>query len=230
MTEALEKKETKKKQQTAERVDFGKVLVIAPSGYGKTFMAKTADRDTTGVINSERKPLSFKAEFKFHGRPKTWTAFLKNLEDYGNNPEVENIFVDSQSMAFETLHSEMQNNYKGYDVYSNYNRELVKYFNIIRDIKKDIIVCSHDESLVTEGYRQRRAKVQGKQFEGRVEAFYTVVLFADKRLKDNKPQYFLRTFEPETSTKTPEGMFGELLEIPNDAGFIFTAVKEYYSN
>ena len=28
---------------------------------------------------------------------------MKNLEDYGNNPEIENIIIDSQSMAFDTF-------------------------------------------------------------------------------------------------------------------------------
>mgnify|MGYP003348527033 FL=1 len=220
--------------EVKKRLDFGKILVVAPSGYGKTFLSKTADFDKTGFVNSEQKPLPFKGNFKFHGKPKTWAGFLKNIEDFGKNPEITNIIVDSQSMGFDMLHNEMQANFKGFDVYSNYNKQLARYFDLIRSIEKDVIVLSHDETVVEQGFKQRKAKVQGKQYEGRVEAYYTVVLFADKRVRDGKPEYFLRTFSEDTSTKCPESLFPDkngnnLLEIPNDAAYIFKALEEYYS-
>ena len=220
--------------EVKKRTDFGKILVVAPSGYGKTFLSKTADFDKTGFVNSEQKPLPFKGTFKFHGKPKTWAGFLKNIEDFGKNPEITNIIVDSQSMGFDMLHNEMQANFKGFDVYSNYNKQLARYFDLIRSIEKDVIVFSHDETVVEQGFKQRKAKVQGKQYEGRVEAYYTVVLFADKRVRDGKPEYFLRTFSEDTSTKCPESLFPDkngnnLLEIPNDAAYIFKALEEYYS-
>ena len=216
------------------RTDYGKVLIVAPSGYGKSFTAKTADFEKTGLVNVENKPLSFKGTFKYHGKPKTWNGVMKNLEDYANNADINNLFLDSQSMAFDMLHTEMQNNFKGFDVYSNYNKQLVRYFDAIRNVNKDMIVLSHDETIAVEGLKQKRAKVQGKQFEGRVEAYYTVVLFADKRMKDGKPEYFLRTFAEDTSTKVPEGLFPDkngdnLLEIPNSAEYIFKCLEDYYS-
>ncbi len=131
-------------------------------------------------------------------------------------------------MGFEMLHSEMKENFKGFDIYANYNKEIVKYFNLLRNINKDIIVTSHDETLVDQGYKQRKAKVHGKEFEGRVEAYYTIVLFGDKKLKDGKPTYFLKTFQEDTTTKVPEGLFGDEMEIPNSAEYIFNALNEYY--
>lgn len=212
-----------------KRTDYGKVLVIGPSGYGKSYLAKTANPDTTGYINVERKPLPYKGQFKFTGRPKTWNGFLKNLEDYGTNPEVESIIIDSQSMAFDMLHKEMKQAYKGFEIYGKYNLELTRYFDLLKDIPKDIIVVSHDETIVETGYKKRTAKVHGKEFEGRIEAQYTTVLFADKRLEDGRPQYFLRTFQEDTSTKVPEGLFDDKLEIPNSAEYIFSALESYYS-
>lgn len=217
-----------------ERTDFAKVLVIAPSGYGKTFLSKTADLDKTGYINAENKPLPFKGNFKFHGKPKTWAGFLKNLEDYGNNQEIDNIIIDSQSMALDTLHAEMKQNFKGFEVYGNYNTQVKRYLDLMKAINKDIIVLSHDESIVVDGYKQKRAKVHGKEFEGRLEAHYTIVLFGGKKLEDNKPRYFLKTFEEDTSSKVPESMFpgkdgSNLLEIANDAKYIFESLEKYYS-
>lgn len=222
--------------QTAEkettktgRIDYGKVLVIGPSGYGKSYLAKTANLETTGYVNVERKPLPFKASFQFMGRPKTWAGFLKNITDYSENPLVERIIIDSQSMAFDMLHLEMKDTYDGFKIYSNYNTEVARYFNLLRNVQKDVIVISHDETLADQGYKMRKAKVHGKEFEGRVEAYYTTVLFADKRLKDGKPEYFLQTFQEDTSTKVPEGLFNDELEIPNSAEYIFTALENYYS-
>lgn len=210
------------------RTDFGKVLIVGPSGYGKSYLAKTAP-ETTGYINAEREPLPFKGGFKAMGKPKTWNGFINNLTDYGKSDIITHLIIDSQSMAFDLLHNEMRNTHKGFDIYANYNKELHKYFNLLKNIEKDIIVLSHDETVVDQGYKQRKAKVHGKEFEGRIEAQYTIVLFADKRLKDGKPEFFLRTFQEDTSTKVPEGMFGERLEIPNSAAYIFDALKEYYS-
>lgn len=217
-----------------QRTDFAKVLVIAPSGYGKTFLSKTADLEKTGFINTENKPLPFKGSFKFHGKPKSWAGFLKNLEDYGNNPEIKNIIIDSQSMALDTLHAEMKQNFKGFEVYGNYNTQVKKYLDLMKSINKDIIVLSHDESIVVDGYKQKRAKVHGKEYEGRLEAHYTIVLFGGKKLEDNTPRYFLRTFEEDTSSKVPESMFpgkdgNNLLEIANDAKYIFESLEKYYS-
>src|SRR5688572_15939870 len=110
------------------RTDFAKVLVVGPSGVGKTYLSKTADKDTTGYVNPERKPLSYKGTFKFMGKPKTWPGFLKNIEDYGKNEEITQMIVGSQSMAFEMLHAEMKAAHKGFDIYANYNKEITKYF------------------------------------------------------------------------------------------------------
>ncbi len=230
--EVLEKEKktrTVKQKEDIVRTDWGKVLIVSPSGYGKTFTAKTADPETTGYINTELKPLSFKGNFKWHGKPKTWGAFLKNLEDYGNNPEIENIIIDSQSAAFENLHSEMKSNFKGFEIYAQYNTQVKRYFDLLKNINKDAIILSHDETIVQDGYRQRKAKVHGKEYEGRLEAQFTVVLFGGKKLENEMPKYFLKTFEEDTSTKVPEGLFNDKLIIPNDAAYIFNSLENYYS-
>ena len=226
---SIVKEEPTKDGENEKRIDYGKVLIVGPSGYGKSYLAKTADPETTGYINVERKPLPYKGQFKFTGRPKTWNGFLRNLEDYAKNPEIKAIIIDSQSMSFDMLHKEMKQSYKGFEIYGKYNTELTRYFELLKDIEKDVIVISHDETVVETGFKRRTAKVHGKEFEGRVEAQYTTVLFADKRLEDGKPQFFLRTFQEDTSTKVPEGLFNEQLEIPNSAGYIFECLHKYYS-
>jgi hypothetical protein len=226
------------KQKETTRNFYCKVAIVGQSGTGKSYLSKTADHLTTGYINMERKPLPYRQEtpFTFIGQPKTWIGFKKNLEDYGNNPAVKTIIIDSQTMAFNVLIREMGTSFTGFDVYKNYNRQVYEYLELIKNIQKDIIVISHDELIkLNEGDKVRRMSTHGKEFEGKIEQHYSVILYTDTRIKDNKPQYFLRTFEEDTSTKVPEGMFskdgyGETpLEIPNDAMFIFNSIEKYYT-
>lgn len=221
--------------ETKTRHDWGKVLILGQSGNGKTFLGKTADFERTGFINVSRKSLPFKGNFKFHGRPKSWQGFIKNLTDYINSSEIDGIIIDDVTMAFDMLQSECAQNFKGFDIYAAYNKRIPEFLDLVRDAQKDIIVTGHDEILLIEGYKQKRAKIHGKMYEGSVEKYFTTVLYADKRFKENKPEYFLRTFEPETSAKTPESLFASIdggetpLEIPNSAEFIFKKLEEYYS-
>lgn len=220
--------ESKQVEQVKQRIDYGKVLILGQSGSGKTFMAKTADKTTTGFINLSRKPLSFKGEFKYHGKPKNWGSFIKNLSDYISHTEIDTIIVDDITMAFDNLLQDAQKNFKGYDVFSHFNKQIPDFLDLIRDAKKDIIVTGHDEVLLIEGYKQKRAKVHGKQFEGLMERYFSTVLYAGSRLKDSKPEYFLTSFDPDTSAKAPEGLFPGI-EIKNDATYIFERVADYYS-
>lgn len=219
--------ETKEK---VERTYYGKVAIVGPSGTGKSYLSKTADKQLTGYVNLERKPLPYKTEpFKFEGRPKSWTGFLKNLKDYADNPEIQYIIIDSQTMAFNILQKEMSTTFSGFDIYKHYNKQVYDYLELLKNIEKDIIILSHDEILkVDDGTKAKRMTVHGKEFEGKIEQHYTIILYTGTRIKDNKPQYFLKTFEVDTSTKVPEGLFDDKMEISNDAAFIFQKLEEYY--
>jgi len=209
--------------------EYGKILVLGQSGQGKTFLSKTANKETTGFINVSRKPLSYRGNFKFHGKPKTWASFMKNFRDYVENPDIENIIIDDVTMAFDMLLQEAQKNFKGYDIYTHFNKNVPDFLDLIRDAKKNVIVTGHDETLLIEGFKQKRAKIHGKQFEGLVERYFTIVLYTGTKVVNNNPVYFLKTFEVDTSAKAPHEMFSEI-EIPNDAQFIFDTVKSYYED
>lgn len=219
------------------RTYYAKVAIVGESGGGKSYLSKTADRATTGYIHPENKPLPYKLDkpWKFEGKPSNWNGFMKNLKDYGENPEIKQIIIDSQTQALQFLNSEMNKNFQGWDVAKNYNKQVYEYLTLLKSIQKDIIIISHDEFVKNqEGVKERRMMVHNKEWEGKIEQAYTIVLFTGKRVKDGKPQYFLKTFSEDTSSKAPEGLFpdktGEnLLEIPNDASYIFKCLTEYYS-
>lgn len=214
-----------------KRTYYAKMAIVGPTGTGKSYLTKTADRLTTGYINSENKPLPYKSEpFKHEIKPKTWVGFMKILKEYAENPEIKSIIIDSQTMAFQILNSEMGKSFSGWDIARHYNRNVYEYLVFLKGIEKDVIVFSHDEFVkISEGVKQKRMVVHNKEHEGKIEAHFSCVLFTGTRMDKGKPNYFLRTFEEDTSTKVPEGMFGTLLEIPNSAEYILKAVEAYYS-
>lgn len=235
---STEKGAEQKQSSALERSFYAKVAIVGPTGAGKSYLSKTVDRGpSTGYINMERKPLPFRdgGPFVNMGMPKNWASFKANLEKYGNDEKIKRIIIDSQTMAFNTLNKEMAVNFTGFDIYKNYNRQVYEYIELLKNIEKDIIVFSHDEWLKVEGEgKKRMMSVHGKEFEGKIEQHFTIVLYTGTRMKDGKPQYFLRTFEQDTSTKVPEGMFPDkngdnLLEIPNDGKYIFDSIEKYYT-
>lgn len=236
MTETAEKKAKPKEGKSVSRLFYGKVAIIGPTGSGKSYLGKTADRETTGYINAELQPLPYKsAPFKFFGQPKTWNAFIKCLTDYGENPEIERVIIDSQTLALQRLNNEARTNFTNWDVAKHYNREVYKYLELLKGIQKDILVFSHDEFVkIDDGSKQKRMVVHNKEYEGKLEEHFVIALYTGTRMKDKEPQFFLKTFEQDTSAKCPEGLFPDkegknLLEIPNDAQYIFSALEKYYS-
>jgi len=219
-----------------KRTYFGKVAIVGQSGTGKTYLTKTADKNSTGFINFERKPLPYKSDpFKYEGKPSTWAGFIKNFNDFSDNSEIKTIIIDSFTMALNTLIKEMSSKYTGYDIYKFYNKNVYEFLESLRNVEKDVILFSHDELTRDDaGEKQKRMATHGKEFDGKLEQHFTIVLYTGTEYKDSKPYYFLKTFEPGTSAKTPEGMFPDkegnnLLKIPNDADFIFKALNKYYS-
>jgi len=223
-------------QRKTERTFWGKVAIVGPTGSGKSYLTKTADKNHIGFLNVENKPLPYKAEpFKFQETPKNWADFSKNLDKFATSPDVSGIIIDSQTMAFAMLNNEMQKNFTNWDIAKNYNKKVYDYLVYMKGIEKDVIVFSHDEMLrIGEGGKQKRMVVHNKEHEGKIEEHFTIVLYTGTRIVNGKPQYFLRTFEEDTSTKCPEGLFPDkdgnnLLEIPNDAQYIFSCLEKYYS-
>lgn len=218
------------------RTYYGKVAIVGQSGTGKSYLTKTADRTTTGFINFERKPLPYKAEpFKFEGKPASWAAFIKNFQDYVADTKIKNIIIDSFTMALNTLNKEMASKYSGYDIYKFYNKSVYEFLEELRNANKDILIFAHDElQKGDDGSKIKRMATHGKEFDGKLEQHFSTVLYTSSEYKDGKANYFLKTFEPNTSAKTPEGLFPDrdgnnLATIPNDAKYIFECLEKYYS-
>lgn len=210
-----------------KRRDYYKVLLISQSGKGKTYSFLNMDRATTGYINGEDKPLPFDRAFKYHARPKKFGGVIKALDDYAANPEIKVIIIDGLTMIFDKLLEEMKTNFKGFDVWSNYNTQVAKLFNIIKAVEKEVIVTGHYEVLNIEGDPEKRLKVHGKEHEGRAESHFTIVFYAEMKFKDDKPEYYFRTAGEGMSAKCPPAIFGGAVKLPNDSRAAIDKIIEF---
>jgi hypothetical protein len=197
--------------------DYYKIMVIGQSGKGKTYCLRNMDRDTTGYINAEDKPLPFDGNFKYHARPLKFGGVLKALEDYAAKEDIKVIVLDGFNKALDKLLEEMRANFRGFDVWSNFNARVTELNNLIKRIKKEVVVTGHYEILNMEGEQEKRLKVHGKEHEGRIESDYTIVLYADGKIKDNEPDFFFKTTGEGLSAKCPPKILGEgVFKFEND--------------
>jgi len=208
--------------------DYYKVLELGQSGKGKTYSFVNMNRDTTGFLNIENKPLPFKGTFKYHDRPLKFQDAFATLIEYGKNPEIDAIVVDSQSAYFDMVLKEARLTKKNFDIWNMYNDEIAKFQDMIKRIPKEIFVTGHYELLNIESSWEKRAKVQGKALEGMVEKDYTMVVYADNKLVDKKFQYFFNLAMEGGSAKCPPDIFGEgIYQIPNDSKYILEKIIEF---
>lgn len=207
--------------------DYYKVAIAAQSGKGKTFSARNMDRNTTGFINVENKPLPFKGSFKHHTRCTSYTEAYNALIEYAKNPEIEKIFFDSFSAYVDLLLLECRKSKKGFDVWNLYNEEIGKLLHLIKRVPKEVYVTAHYELLSPEGAQERRIKVKGKEWEGVIEKEFTVVLYADRKLNDKKEvEAWFDTNLEGSSAKCPPDMFSGN-KIDNDCELIQKAIIEF---
>ncbi len=213
--------------------DYYKILIVGPSGKGKTFTFRTLDPETTGYVNVENKPLPFKNEYKYHTKCTTLGQAKSTLKEYAENPKITAIVFDSFSAYVDLLLSEARKSKKGFEIWNYYNEEIGKILNYIKTIEKEVMVTAHYEWLQDEGgTKERRTKVKGKEWEGLIEKEFTIVMYADDKFnRDTKrPDYYLSTYEEKSSCKCPPGIFeGDPLSIPNDGKYIIDSIVKFAS-
>lgn len=211
--------------------DYYKVLLVSQSGKGKTYSARNLNRDTTGFVNVEDKPLPFKGGFKNHERPKTMNEAKLALKKFADDPSINVIFFDSLSAYLDIILNEARTTKKGYDVWNFYAEEVGKFLNFIKTIQKEVFITAHYEWIQDEaGAKERRVKTQGKAWEGWLEKEFTIVLFADRKV-DNLTKSADAWFDlalDNSSSKCPPDIFGEnIFRIPNDCNFVLEKIIEF---
>ena len=149
----------------------------------------------------------------------------------GLNPE-ETIIINTDQKplpapGFTDMYSKEKNNYYK----SNDTLEVIEQILKPRD---DIIVYlfAHPETTFDDnGSPQERIAVQGQQLKKFVpESFSSIVLYAEpSKMTGQGLKFGFRTVNSGADTcKSPIGLFDEEF-IPNDLGYVDTAIRNYYN-
>lgn len=236
---------------------MSRILVLAKSGFGKTFsMGKVESLGHIGlnpketyVISVTSKPLTFPGSRELYK-----TTPINNMgagnRVITNNPEqvayaieqllsspFENIVVDDFNYLMQDYY--MDNALKGgWDTPKKIGYFMGKIFSAIEkygDSEKNIIVLAHGEEVPQQDGRvYLKMKTTGKMVDEYVtpEGKFDVTLVGRSRF-DTASKKVIKEFitnedEFTSSPKSPYGMFEDLY-IPNDLGLVVDKVNKYYT-
>ena len=207
------------------------IIVVGKSGSGKSSSLRNLNPETTAVLNIERKQLPFKGAMKFKnvGIPDLNTfnaAFKKAVE----SDEIKTIVIESFTSLVEMIYREADVRFKGFDVWSFYNKEIDRILNMSKNSNKYIIFLAIDGAYDgDEGVQERFVAVDGNRWKKRVEKEFVVCLYTDNRYTNDVSEYRFRTQSTgKDSAKSPMEMFDNLY-IDNDLAQVIEKCEEYYS-
>lgn len=210
------------------------IAIVGMSGKGKTMALRNMNPETCGFINAEGKPLPFINKFKHYCTPNSWQETYQKLIEFGKNPEITEVVLDSFSAYTDSLLKTAREIKKGFDTWNYYNEEIGKLLFLIKKYPKDIIVTAHSANVETEeGVAERRIAVKGNEWNKTgVEKDFTIVLFSEVNLSSGKREYILNLLsDGKTSAKTPPIFIEDGKEsMPNDAQTFLQHVRKVLAN
>lgn len=187
-----------------------KIMVLGPTGGGKTTSMRNLDPKTTGIISPDRKESQIegweenyktvlspnglpdwnKSNFITTGMPSTVIAALAAWEA---RPDIQTIAIDTLThlITADYVENAIGKDYAGYQ---KMGKNFYMIMDMMLDSKKNIIVYAHSTIDFNEmGDRVIRMASQGKMVEAFVPpSFFTTVLITHMEMKDKKPHYYFR--------------------------------------
>ena len=206
------------------------IIIVGPSGSGKSTSLSSLNPETTAVLNTERKQLPFKNAKEFMNVPiKSVSEFHSALDKAMESDKIKTIVIESFTSLIEIIFREADIRYKGFDVWSYYNKEIDKILDKSKNSDKYVIFTAIDGVYDGDnGVEERYVAVDGNRWKKRVEKEFVIALFTDVHKGDEGVKYRFRTNTTgRDSAKSPMGMF-EDLHIPNNLGKVVEACEEYY--
>lgn len=208
-------------------------MIVGSPGRGKTYSFMNMNPNTCGFINMESKPLPFINKFEHYYCPNSWQDCYNKLIEFAKNDKITEVVLDSFSSYMDSVLKTARETKKGFDIWNLYNEEISKLMFVVKKYPKDIFLTSHYEWIQTEeGAIEKRIKVKGKEWEGMIEKEFTIVMYTDVRVKDEKKIYSLKlnTDGKDSAKCPPIFMVNEQDMIPNDCNKFLEHVREVLNN
>lgn len=205
------------------------ILIVGPSGSGKSYCLRNLKPDQTLLIDTERKGFPFLGAKKFAVECETHQAVLDQIK----NTTKPIVVLDSFSAYGDLLYEHCRKIYKGFDIFNGVSNGISELFKVVADKGVIFAMTAIDEVVYidqAEGARvsRSRVKIMGKVWEGQVEKKFLVVVFNDPiKNKDGTIQFRFNTqTDGVTSAKSPPWL-GLTRHIDNDLQLILDAVKKH---
>ena len=224
------------------------LCIYGESGMGKTTSLRNMNPETTFIISTTGKPLSFRGwkkkyiPFKIDKETKEITGnyyvssnseqILKILKIINAKmPHITAVVLDDMQyiMSYEFVDRATEIGYSRFSEIAQHMMEILRYSEQMRE---DCTMCflTHSENVGTAIDPRYVIKTIGKLLSEKVtlEGLFTYIFFAKtEEGDDGRMQYKLVTNnDGKCLAKTPMGMFEEL-EIDNDLNEILKVIKEY---
>ena len=224
------------------------LCIYGESGTGKTTSLRNMNPESTFIISTTGKPLSFKGwkkkyiPFKIDKETKKISGnyyvssnseqILKILKIVNSKmPDIKTVVIDDMQyiMSYEFVDRATEVGYSRFSEIAQHMMDILRYSEQMRE---DCTMCflTHADNVGTEIDPKYVIKTIGKLLSEKVtlEGLFTYIFFTKvTEGDDGKMQYKLVTNnDGKCLAKTPMGMFEEL-EIDNDLNEILKVIKEY---
>lgn len=224
------------------------LCIYGDSGSGKTTSLRNMNPETTFIISTTGKPLSFRGwkkkyiPFKIDKETKVlsgnyyvssnWGQILKMLKIINSKlTNIKAVVIDDVQyiMSYEFVDRATEVGYSRFSEIAQHMMEILRYSEQMRE-DCTMVFLTHSDNVGTEIDPKYVIKTIGKLLSEKVtlEGLFTYIFFTKvEEGDDGKMKYKLITNnDGKCLAKTPMGMFEEL-EIDNDLNQILQIIKEY---
>lgn len=224
---------------------MGKILiVVGPTGSGKSRSIKNLDPAKTVVVNVLKKDLPFKGSRALYSAQNKNLANLDKWDDVVgfiehisfSQPHITTLVIDDARFIVE---KELFRRAKetGYGKFTEMAAHFQKIIETAENARGDlnVVLMLHDDDVISDGaVVAKKVKMSGKMIEDHYNPLEVVpiCLYCKPSMEKTSTTYQFYTHKcmvgtAEIPAKTPEDMFTENT-IPNDLALVFKAMDEYY--